>query len=62
MSHAIRFEAEARYPLNTTQGRDYKAWARRILHRFERGDKTLLPCQITFAHEAMDIPLPKSSD
>lgn len=62
MSHAILFEAEAKYPLNTTQGRDYKAWARRIIHRFERGDKDLLPIQITFAHEALDMPPPKSGD
>lgn len=62
MSHAIRYEAEAKYPLNTTLGRDYKAWAKRIIHRFERGDKALMPIQITFAHEALDMPMPKSCD
>lgn len=62
MSHAIRYEAEAKYPCVTTQGRDFKAWAKRIVHRFQRGDKTLMQCQIQFAHEALEIPLPKASD
>lgn len=60
MSHAIRFEAEAKYPIETTMGRDHKAWAKRIVHRFQRGDNTLNHCQITFAHAALGIDVPKS--
>ena len=62
MSHAIRFEAEAKYPLITTQGRDYKAWAKRIVHRHKRGDKELMHCQIHCAYPALDLPIPGASD
>lgn len=62
MSHAIRYEAEAKFPVVTTQGRDPKAWAKRIVHRFQRGDKTLMECQINFAHEALEMPIPKLAD
>lgn len=59
---AIRFEAEAKYPLLTTNGRDYQAWAKRLVYRFQRGDKTLMHIQIQFAHEALGIALPKSEN
>jgi hypothetical protein len=36
-------------------GRDARGWARKILEREARGDKTLLPIQIKFAREAMDV-------
>lgn len=62
MSQAIRYEAEAKFPINTTQGRDHKAWAKRIVHRFARGDKTLNSCQITFAHQALEIDVPKAGN
>lgn len=35
-------------------GNDPKRWAKRILEREARGDKTLLPIQVRFAHEALD--------
>jgi hypothetical protein len=34
---------------------DHKAWAKRIVWREKKGDKTLLSIQIRFAHEALDI-------
>ncbi len=34
---------------------DSKAWAKRILEREERGDKTLLSIQVKFAKMALDI-------
>ncbi len=55
MSAAIHEAAIAAHPFVTTQGTDYKAWAKRILYRIERGDKTLLSVQIKFAQMAMDI-------
>lgn len=36
-------------------GRDFKAWAKRILWREEHGDKSLLSIQVKFAKMAMDI-------
>lgn len=48
-------EALAMFPMNLTSGRDSKAWAKRILYRLERGDKTLLAVQIKFAQMAMGI-------
>jgi len=62
MSLAIRLAAESKYPLNNSLGRDYKAWAKRIIYRFEHGDKTLLNIQIPFAYAAMELPVPKPAD
>lgn len=53
MSLVLEAEAAARYPMSTTAGRDYKAWAKRILYREEHGDKDLLIIQVKFAKEAM---------
>jgi hypothetical protein len=53
MSLQIELEAAARFPAVTTAGRDYKAWAKRILYREAQGDKTLLSVQVKFAKEAM---------
>lgn len=36
-------------------GTDHKAWAKRILWREARGDKTLLAIQVRFAREAMEV-------
>ena len=47
--------AEARYPLLTVNGRDEKAWAKRILYRNDLRDKTLLPIQVQFAKQAMNV-------
>lgn len=55
MSANLEMEARERYPLHTTQGTDYKAWAKRFLYRLERGDKSLLSVQIKFAKMAMDV-------
>ncbi len=57
MSFQLRSEAEAKFPLTTELGRDNKAWAKRLVHRHQRGDKTLLHCQITFAYAALEIAL-----
>jgi hypothetical protein len=53
MSLQIELEAAARFPVNTTAGRDDKAWAKRILYREEHGDKSLMSIQVRFAREAM---------
>lgn len=54
MSAVLEREASAKYPMNTTAGRDYKAWAKRILYRESRGDKSLLAIQVEFAKMAME--------
>lgn len=59
MSAVLRAEAEARYPTNTTNGRDHKAWAKRFVYRAERGDRDLLNVQIQFAYQALGMPVPK---
>jgi hypothetical protein len=51
----LREDAAEKYPFNTTSGYDFKAWAKRILWREAQGDKDLLPIQIKFAQEAMDM-------
>lgn len=55
MSAVLRSEAEAKYPYRNTAGVDYKAWAKRIIYREERGDKDLLMVQVRFAKEALNI-------
>jgi hypothetical protein len=62
MSYAIRAEAEARHPVVSSQGRDPRAWAKRIIYRAERNDKSLLHVQIQFAYEAMGLEVPKAAD
>lgn len=37
------------------KGEDHKAWAKKILDRLARGDKTLMSIQIKFAKMAMDV-------
>lgn len=54
MSIQLAGEAAARHPYNTTAGIDHKAWAKRILYRLDRGDKSLLAIQIQFAREALN--------
>lgn len=48
-------EAIHRYPMVTAAGRDYLAWAKRILWREEEGDTNLMPIQTQFAREAMGL-------
>ena len=55
MSLQIQLEANARFPVVTHAGRDDKAWAKRILFRVERGDKTLLAVQVAFARQALGV-------
>jgi len=54
MSSAAYYEASAQFPYLTTTGHDHLAWAKRILHREERGDKTVMPIQARFAREALN--------
>lgn len=51
-------EARAAHPTNTTQGRDYKAWAKQIMYREARKDSELTAMQVTFAKIALDIEPP----
>lgn len=55
MSRHIQDDANARYPAVSVNGRDYKAWAKRIVYREEQGDKAVTPIQIKFAREALDM-------
>lgn len=55
MSIAIKLEAEAKYPIWTQTGKDYRAWAKRLLYRAEKGDKTVTVLQVSFAKEALNI-------
>ena len=59
MSYQLKYEAEAKYPMQTTNGCDYKAWAKRIVYRAERRDKSLIWVQILFAYQALDMEVPK---
>lgn len=59
MSLALELEAKSRHPTNTTLGRDYKAWAKQIMYREERGDTELLAVQVTFAKEALGLTPPQ---
>ena len=52
-------EARAQHPTNTAQGRDYKAWAKQIMYREQRGDTELTSIQVNFAKQALDIEAPK---
>lgn len=54
MSLQLELEAAARFPIVTEAGRDFKAWAKRILWRQEQGDKDLLMVQTKFAAEAIE--------
>jgi hypothetical protein len=59
MSAQVKAEAEAKYPIHTSNGFDHKAWAKRFIYRAERNDKTLLPIQIQFAYQAFEMEVPK---
>lgn len=54
MSLQLEIEAAAQFPSVSITGRDFKAWAKRILWREERGDKDLTSIQLKFAREAMN--------
>jgi len=49
-------ESRQAVPLMTVNGRDEKAWAKRLIWRLENGDTELMPIQIQFAKEALGIP------
>ncbi len=54
MSTALRLEAEAKYPKNLAGGAvDHQAWAKRIVYRFEHGDRDISKIQIAQAREAI---------
>lgn len=52
---SLEHDAALAYPYRHDTGVDHKAWAKRIAWREQQGDKTLLPIQIKFAREALDI-------
>jgi hypothetical protein len=59
MSTAARLEAEAKYPDHTAGGqRDYKAWAKRLVYRFEHGDTGIKRAEIESAREALNNAVP----
>lgn len=55
MSLQLQGEAEAKFPYLTAAGNDHKCWAKRIIYRQERGDKTLTTLQVNFARAALNI-------
>lgn len=55
MSRNLHAEAFGVHPTLTHAGRDEKAWAKRIVWRQENGDRDLMPIQIQFARQALDI-------
>lgn len=55
MSSPVRFDPATARPAGSSAGVDNKDWARKILAREARGDKTLLPIQVRFAREALDV-------
>lgn len=58
---ALLHEAAALYPVLTTNGRDYLAWARRIIYRHQRKDADLLHVQVQFAYQALNMAPPKDT-
>lgn len=54
MSAQLQSEAAAQFPYRTTTGFDYKAWAKRIVYRDDRGDKELTSLQVKWAREALE--------
>lgn len=50
-----RSAAEARFPLLTVNGRDERAWAKRIMYREQLKDRTLMPIQVQFAKIALNV-------
>lgn len=54
MSRVTELEALARFHFNTSRGFDHLAWAKRIIYREERGDKSLSVLQVKFAQMALD--------
>lgn len=61
MSRHIEDEAKAVHPAISANGRDDKAWAKRIIYREERGDKTLTTLQVQFAKMALGL-IPNKTD
>lgn len=57
----LEVAATAAFPFHLVNGTDHKAWAKRIMQRFERGAKDLEMVQITLAHEALGIEKQKES-
>lgn len=55
MTTPVRFDATTARPTAAAAGVDNKGWARKILEREARGDKRLLPIQVKFAREALDV-------
>lgn len=48
-------DAAERYPVVTATGRDFTAWAKRIVWRDRMGDKSLTVIQVQFAYQALGI-------
>lgn len=60
MSLVLQKEAEAKYPFNSKEhGTDYKAWAKRLVYRYQMGDRNLLHIQISMSHQALEIEIPE---
>ena len=55
MSIALETEAKLVHPLVVNGQTDCKAWARRFIYRYEKGDKELTHIQIRFAHDALEM-------
>lgn len=55
MNSPVRFDAATARPAPAPAGVDHKEWARKILARAARKDKSLLPIQIAFARQALDV-------
>lgn len=54
MSRQLEEQAAVMFPTVSTTGRDYKAWAKRIVWREEQGDKDLMTIQVKFARQALE--------
>lgn len=48
-------DAAERYPVVTTTGRDFTAWAKRLVWRDRMGDKSLTMIQVQFAYQALGL-------
>lgn len=54
----LQDQAADQFPYLLAGGQyDHKAWAKRIIYREERRDSSLMPIQVQFARQALDMTI-----
>ncbi len=62
MSLALELEAKAKFPNHTANGRDCRAWAKRIIYREDCGDRDVTVLQLAMAQNAMQSKVDQFND